>query len=239
VTSDLLFAMDPETGKPVWQYQGGALLNSTSTLGDGMIFFLESRNPEAISAPFARQSPNVLTDQWLVALDLKTGKKLWQKTHDFSALKFMTYLVHGKNTVVVTGTDASKNFHTFAFNAPSPRGNQNTGDDIIGAIGGRLLWSESHKEDKGHHSGHLQHPVGMTVHDPGAIWGQPFRQGQVFTVDPMMWIPDEKLYVRMEDTILVTTDGIENFTAFLASTPDEIEAVMKQEGMLSRVPRLP
>ncbi|NBP24088.1 MAG: hypothetical protein EBU81_05960 [Proteobacteria bacterium] len=124
-----------------------------------MIFFLESRNPEAISAPFARQSPNVLTDQWLVALDLKTGKKLWQKTHDFSALKFMTYLVHGKNTVVVTGTDASKNFHTFAFNAPSPRGDQNTGDDIIGAIGGRLLWSESHKEDKGHHSGHLQHPV--------------------------------------------------------------------------------
>ena len=87
--------------------------------------------------------------------------------------------------------------------------------------------------------GHLQHPVGMTVHDPGAIWGQPFREGQVFTVDPMMWIPDEKLYVRMEDTILVTKDGIENFTASLASTPDEIEAVMKQAGILARVPRLP
>ena len=87
--------------------------------------------------------------------------------------------------------------------------------------------------------GHLQHPVGMTVHDPGAIWGQPFREGQVFTVDPMMWIPDEKLYVRMEDTILVTKTGIENFTAFLASTPEEIEAVMKQEGVLARVPRLP
>jgi nucleotide-binding universal stress UspA family protein len=159
VTSDLLFATDPETGKPVWQYSGGAVLNSTITLGDGMLFFLESRNPEAISAPFARQNPNVLTDQWLVALDLKTGKKLWQKTHDFSACKFMTYLVYGKNTVVVTGTDASKNFHTFAFNAPSPRGNQDTGDDIISAIGGRVLWSESHKEDKGHHSGHLQHPV--------------------------------------------------------------------------------
>jgi len=87
--------------------------------------------------------------------------------------------------------------------------------------------------------GHLQHPVGMTVHDPGTIWGQPFREGQVFTVDPMMWIPDEKLYVRMEDTILVTKNGIENFTAFLATTPGEIEAVMKQEGILSRVPRLP
>ena len=87
--------------------------------------------------------------------------------------------------------------------------------------------------------GHLQHHVGLTVHDPGTIWGQPFREGQVFTVDPMMWIADEKLYVRMEDTILVTRSGIENFTASLASTPDEIEAVMKQEGILARVPRLP
>lgn len=87
--------------------------------------------------------------------------------------------------------------------------------------------------------GHLQHPVGMTVHDPGTIWGQPFREGLVFTVDPMMWIPDERLYVRMEDTIVVTKDGIENFTASLASTPQEIEAVMKQEGLLSRVARLP
>jgi len=51
--------------------------------------------------------------------------------------------------------------------------------------------------------GHLQHPVGLTVHDPGAIWGRPFHEGQVFTVDPMMWITEEKLYVRMEDTILV------------------------------------
>ncbi len=87
--------------------------------------------------------------------------------------------------------------------------------------------------------GHLQHPVGMTVHDPGVIWGQPFREGMVFTVDPMMWIPDEKLYVRMEDTIVITKGGLENFTASLASTPQEIEAVMKQEGLLTRVTRLP
>lgn len=87
--------------------------------------------------------------------------------------------------------------------------------------------------------GHLQHPVGMTVHDPGTIWGQPFREGMVFTVDPMMWIPDEKLYLRMEDTIVVTKDGMENFTATLASTPEEIEAVLKQQGLLPRVPRLP
>ncbi len=55
----------------------------------------------------------------------------------------------------------------------------------------------------------------------------------------MMWIPDEKLYVRMEDTIVIAKSGKENFTASLASTPQEIEAVMKQEGLLTRVARLP
>ena len=88
-------------------------------------------------------------------------------------------------------------------------------------------------------AGHLQHPVGMTVHDPGRIWGRKFEPGVVFTVDPMMWIADERLYVRMEDTIVVTRDGMENFTATLASTPEAIEAVMKEDGLLSRVPRLP
>lgn len=87
--------------------------------------------------------------------------------------------------------------------------------------------------------GHLQHPVGMTVHDPGTIWGQPFREGMVFTIDPMMWIPSDTHYVRMEDTIVITKDGMENFTPALASTPDEIEAVMKQDGLLTRVPRVP
>jgi Xaa-Pro aminopeptidase len=115
-------------------------------------------------------------------------------------------------------------------------------DDMAKVLARTSFATESHRkaaEAMLAFRGHLQHPVGMTVHDPGTIWGQPFREGQVFAVDPMMWIPEERLYVRMEDTVLVTKDGIENFTAFLASTPDEIEAVMKQDGVLSRVPRLP
>ena len=113
-------------------------------------------------------------------------------------------------------------------------------DDMAKVLAKTSFANESHRkaaEAMLAFRGHLQHPVGMTVHDPGTIWGQPFREGQVFAVDPMMWIPDEKLYVRMEDTVLVTKDGIENFTAFLASTPDEIEAAMKQDGVLSRVQR--
>jgi len=159
VTSDLLFALDPKDGRSLWEYRQGAVLNSTIALGDGMIFFIETRNPQAMALPTARIPNEMLTDQFLVCLDQRTGKKVWEKPHDFGDCQFMTYLVYAKNTVVVTGTDRNKHFHTFAFNAPAPKGPVGSGDDIADAIGGRLLWSESHKEDKGHHSGHLQHPV--------------------------------------------------------------------------------
>lgn len=157
VTSDRLFSLNPSTGKHLWTYRGGAILNSTITIGDGQILFLESRAAEALAFPSSRIPHEKLTDQFIVALDVRTGKKLWEKGHDFSQCQFMTYLVYSSQTVVVTGTDRNKVFHTFAFSAPSPT--RPGGDDLEGAIPGRLLWSDSHKEDKGHHSGHLQHPL--------------------------------------------------------------------------------
>ncbi|MFO1461697.1 MAG: LamG-like jellyroll fold domain-containing protein [Verrucomicrobiota bacterium] len=157
VTSDLLFSLDPETGDRHWTYSGGVILNSTLTIADGMILFLESRSPKAIAAAGSRLTHEQLTDQFLVALDLKTGKKLWEKGHDFSGCQYMTYLVYNQGTAIITGTDQEKRFHTFAFSAPAP--GLSGGDDLEKSIPGRLLWSDTHKEDKGHHSGHLQHPL--------------------------------------------------------------------------------
>ena len=80
--------------------------------------------------------------------------------------------------------------------------------------------------------GHLSHPVGMAVHDVGSYRGNPFEEGLVFSVDPMLWVPERNLYVRCEDTVAVTSDGIENFTGFVPLDPDEIEATMAQTGLL-------
>ena len=66
---------------------------------------------------------------------------------------------------------------------------------------------------------HLSHPVGMAVHDVGEYRGVPLEPGHVFTVDPMLWVPDERLYVRCEDTVVVTADGIENLTGFVPIDP--------------------
>lgn len=87
--------------------------------------------------------------------------------------------------------------------------------------------------------GHLSHPVGMAVHDVGPYRPGPFKPGHVFSVDPMLWVHEERLYVRMEDVVVVTETGVENFTSFLASSPDEIERVMKEDGILQLRPPSP
>ena len=79
---------------------------------------------------------------------------------------------------------------------------------------------------------HLSHPVGMSVHDVGEYRGAPFLPGQVLTVDPMLWVPDEHVYIRVEDTVAVTDDGIENFTGFVPFEPGEITAVISEPGLL-------
>lgn len=84
--------------------------------------------------------------------------------------------------------------------------------------------------------GHLSHPVGMAVHDVGVYTNGPLKQGMVFSIDPMLWVPEEKLYVRMEDVVVVTESGVELFTDFLPSTIDEIEKLMKEEGILQKRP---
>ena len=66
---------------------------------------------------------------------------------------------------------------------------------------------------------HLSHPVGLSVHDVGEYRGRPFEPGHVFTVDPMLWVPDEQLYVRCEDTVVVTASGIENLTGSVPIDP--------------------
>jgi len=71
----------------------------------------------------------------------------------------MTYLIYANNTVMVTGTNKDKHFQVYAFNTASGLASPSDGETPTVQIPGTLLWSESHKEDKGHHSGHLQHPV--------------------------------------------------------------------------------
>lgn len=80
--------------------------------------------------------------------------------------------------------------------------------------------------------GHFQHPVGMAVHDVGRVGGIPLQPGMVFTIDPMIWIHEERLYIRIEDMALVTEDGVENLSAFVPSKLEDVEATIKEKGLI-------
>jgi Xaa-Pro aminopeptidase len=74
----------------------------------------------------------------------------------------------------------------------------------------------------------LGHSVGLNVHDP-TDYNSTLEPGTVVTLEPGIYIPDEKLGVRIEDMILVTEDGAELLTRRLPRDPDEIEKMMSQK----------
>jgi Xaa-Pro aminopeptidase len=80
--------------------------------------------------------------------------------------------------------------------------------------------------------GHLTHTVGMAVHDGGTYKSEPFKPGCVFALDPQMWIPEEKIYIRVEDTVVITETGVENLTAAAPLELDHVEKWMREPGMI-------
>jgi Xaa-Pro aminopeptidase len=71
----------------------------------------------------------------------------------------------------------------------------------------------------------LSHWLGMDVHDVGSF-GARLEPGMVLTVEPGIYLPDEKLGIRIEDDVLVTPNGYELLSRAAPKTPDEIEQAM-------------
>jgi len=84
---------------------------------------------------------------------------------------------------------------------------------------------------------YIGHWVGMATHDVGSHDG-PLRPGMVFTIEPALTVPDEKIYVRLEDMVFITETGAEIVSTDAPWDIDAIEKLMKEEGMLERYPRV-
>jgi len=74
----------------------------------------------------------------------------------------------------------------------------------------------------------LGHHVGLSVHDASDPTA-PLAKGMVFTLEPGIYIPEEKLGVRIEDMFYVDQDGkLVMLTQGLPRTADEVEQAMKK-----------
>jgi Xaa-Pro aminopeptidase len=72
------------------------------------------------------------------------------------------------------------------------------------------------------------HPLGLDVHDLG-ITTEPMQAGWVMTVEPGIYIPQEKLGVRLENDVLVGENGNINLMADIPIETEEIEALMSRK----------
>jgi Xaa-Pro aminopeptidase len=70
------------------------------------------------------------------------------------------------------------------------------------------------------------HYLGMDVHDTGNYF-VPMKTGEVFTIEPGIYIQSEKLGVRIEDDYYVTPENtLRKLSEKIPSAPDEIERLM-------------
>lgn len=73
----------------------------------------------------------------------------------------------------------------------------------------------------------ISHHLGIDVHDLGTRT-EPIRAGMVFTIEPGIYIEEEKMGVRIENNFWITRNGNKDLMKNIPITVEDIEALMKK-----------
>ncbi len=146
VCSESLFARDKQSGDLRWNYSEGLIINSTITISDNRLFFVEGRHPELRTAEARRlNSPELWEKQYLVALDIATGKKQWEQPLDTVDGTVVFFMAHSADKLVIVSSTAGE-FHVYALYDGS----------------GEQLWDATFpwgREGKADHGSHMSRPA--------------------------------------------------------------------------------
>jgi Xaa-Pro aminopeptidase len=72
----------------------------------------------------------------------------------------------------------------------------------------------------------ISHHLGVDVHDLGTRT-EPIKAGMMFTIEPGIYIEEEKAGVRIENNVWITRNGNKDLMKNIPITVEEIEALMK------------
>ncbi|NWK57383.1 hypothetical protein HW115_17315 [Verrucomicrobiaceae bacterium N1E253] len=145
VMSDNLFSINPSDASVNWAYQEGLILSVTITVGDGKIYFLETRNESAVAGVSRRLATGTWKqDLYLVCLDLASGAKLWEKESSFSGGTQTVFLMYDGESkrVILSAGDGGTNY-LYGYDPAD----------------GSPVWNQSAACYKTDHGGKNQHPV--------------------------------------------------------------------------------
>lgn len=73
----------------------------------------------------------------------------------------------------------------------------------------------------------VSHYLGLDTHDVGSREIE-LKPGMVLTVEPGLYIEEEKIGIRIEDNVVVTADGYENLSKDIIKSIDDIEKFMNR-----------
>jgi Xaa-Pro aminopeptidase len=76
----------------------------------------------------------------------------------------------------------------------------------------------------------LGHMVGMEVHDVQKNF-HGYVPGMVFTIEPALTVPEDHVYVRLEDMLVITPTGYDNMSSIAPVEIDAIEKLMAEPGL--------
>jgi len=89
----------------------------------------------------------------------------------------------------------------------------------------------------GGRGGNLGHAVGMATHDFGGGSGM-MRPGLVFTIEPEFRIPEEQIFIRLEDMIVITATDAMILSDFVPRSMAAVEKVIAEPGILQQYGRI-
>lgn len=163
VVSDYLFAMKKTSGKPLWKYKDGLIVNTTITVAGGRMYFVETHSPKALADKVGRMPVKTLFDggeKYLVALDMQNGRIVYKKKIDVSNFEEPVYLTYAKEILLLSGSKLVGNSIRYYYNA-------------FDARSGEIRWDVHHDSGLAKDGGHGEYNRHPTIIDD-TIYSWPY-----------------------------------------------------------------